>query len=634
MSQAIQEANGVSLTVQGGGVSLYFSPNAILYVSDAVYNSTAVQDALTATTIIDADEVEAPPPSPIPHQFNNLFPVASYGTPTATELKIRFRESLGGFEDSDGNLYASGSTFITFRVEMVDENGNFLLWEGLRGADPGDGSVVLTLTNNENFKSGLSYPGTLGSGGGEYDLTGTSVSDIIIVAEVSGGGGGVGNMENIVTVAKSGGEFTLIQDGIDAASPSVHNGTAQAGGNNTITLASGASAVNDFYNGMKVRLDGGTGDGQIRTITDYVGSTKVATVDSNWSVNPDATSTYDVNSIVTVLVFPGEHDEAITLKDCVDIVALDRISTRILQQVTDNNVPVYCRLDITMDVAISILNANSDVLVDGLLYTIGTALVGGDISGNARGASAIDIQSTRSDAADVASGLNSLAIGVANEASQTQSTAIGYNNTASQINTTAIGSGNTASALNATAIGYSNIASGGQTTAVGRGNTASATYTSAFGYKAEARIQKTTNICGPQINRKDDGEAANVAFESFCGVQVVLMTKEVDLEAVADQTITLPSGCKFWVDEIGLIATNIDTLTVQPTIRFGITGTLAKQNAAAITTDITATGKREIEVPLVPEDGETSLTAGVTVGATATTALGRFYFKGLLIEDE
>ena len=301
----------------------------------------------------------------------------------------------------------------------------------------------------------------------------------------------------------------------------------------------------------------------------------------------------------------------------------------------------------------------------GRVHNQGTAVVGGDVSGNTRGANAVDIQSGRTAITQVASGFSSIAFGRQNTVSSSYGTAIGLKNTVSGYYSTAAGYNNTVGGTNGCAFGVGNTsieAGYGNTTAIGNGNTssgsysttlgractasatsslaiggdclASATSASAIGYKAEARVQKTANICGPQINRRDDGESAGDAFESFCGVEVVLMTKEVDLKAVADQTITLPSGCKFWFDEMGLIATDIDTLTVQPTIRFGITGTPAKQNAAAITTAITAAGKREIETPLVPEDGETSLVAGVTVAATATTAKGRFWFRGLLIEDE
>lgn len=73
-----------------------------------------------------------------------------------------------------------------------------------------------------------------------------------------------------------------------------NSGTAQAGASSTITLAAGASAVDDAYNNMTVRITGGTGSGQERKISDYVGATKVATVSVAWTTTPDATSTYDV----------------------------------------------------------------------------------------------------------------------------------------------------------------------------------------------------------------------------------------------------------------------------------------------------------------------------------------------------
>ena len=78
-----------------------------------------------------------------------------------------------------------------------------------------------------------------------------------------------------------------------------HTATAQAGSATTITLASTASATNDIYNGMTVYISSGTGDGQIKVITDYVGSTKVATV-STWTTNPDNTSVYEVMPLVTI----------------------------------------------------------------------------------------------------------------------------------------------------------------------------------------------------------------------------------------------------------------------------------------------------------------------------------------------
>lgn len=76
-------------------------------------------------------------------------------------------------------------------------------------------------------------------------------------------------------------------------------GTAQAGGASAITLAAGASAVNDAYKGMVLETTGGTGAGQKRIVTGYVGATKVTTVSPSWAsvpggVVPDATTTYAV----------------------------------------------------------------------------------------------------------------------------------------------------------------------------------------------------------------------------------------------------------------------------------------------------------------------------------------------------
>ena len=71
-------------------------------------------------------------------------------------------------------------------------------------------------------------------------------------------------------------------------------GTAAAGSNNTITLDGSASAVDDTYNGQVAYISGGTGSGQTRVISDYVGSTKAATVTEDWDTNPDVTSTYTI----------------------------------------------------------------------------------------------------------------------------------------------------------------------------------------------------------------------------------------------------------------------------------------------------------------------------------------------------
>lgn len=115
-----------------------------------------------------------------------------------------------------------------------------------------------------------------------------------------------------------------------AAGGGVAYDTAQAGAASTITLAAGSSAVNDNYLGASIGIVAGTGAGQVRMITGYVGATKVATVDKAWVTNPDATSQYNVNI--------GGPSNVVMIKDSATVngVALDKFTEAILAMATGN----------------------------------------------------------------------------------------------------------------------------------------------------------------------------------------------------------------------------------------------------------------------------------------------------------
>lgn len=68
--------------------------------------------------------------------------------------------------------------------------------------------------------------------------------------------------------------------------------TAQAGAASTITLDASASATDDFYNNNWIFIVSGTGAGQGNTVSDYNGTTKVATVQDSWATNPSSDSVF------------------------------------------------------------------------------------------------------------------------------------------------------------------------------------------------------------------------------------------------------------------------------------------------------------------------------------------------------
>jgi hypothetical protein len=74
--------------------------------------------------------------------------------------------------------------------------------------------------------------------------------------------------------------------------PTDWRGTAQAGGATTITLASSMTVEADDIIGKYILVTAGPGQNDYREILAYVPGTKVATVESAWTVNPTSSSTY------------------------------------------------------------------------------------------------------------------------------------------------------------------------------------------------------------------------------------------------------------------------------------------------------------------------------------------------------
>jgi hypothetical protein len=118
--------------------------------------------------------------------------------------------------------------------------------------------------------------------------------------------------------------------------------------------------------------------------------------------------------------------------------------------------------------------------------------------GNVRGTGAIDLQTYRTSANQVASGpysivtgynsissgSASISMGYANTSSSYSSVAIGYNNTASSTASISLGYANTSSNFASVAMGNNNIASGGSSIAMGYSNVASGTASIAMGFRS------------------------------------------------------------------------------------------------------------------------------------------------------
>lgn len=289
--------------------------------------------------------------------------------------------------------------------------------------------------------------------------------------------------------------------------------------------------------------------------------------------------------------------------------------------------------------------------VQNALYSISTG-----VAPNARGTNALDFQSNRTAATQVASGGTSVALGAQQTASGTYSVAVGHYNIALGNSSQAIGKGNLAGTNYSTSIGYANtVNTSNAGVALGRGNVVQsllglavgigstvgslAASGVAIGVGAQARIPNTTVLQPPVIAPKTNAITQANAFNQLSGLQNVLYTIEIDFTAAgATFTHTMPAGSRFLIDAVGVIVEELDgTVTTQISYEFGITGTNAKYLAIHNGFALGTLWNEEKWQNLLADAAEASLTFTITtsgVKGTATKYKGKAFWIGRLIETE
>jgi len=136
---------------------------------------------------------------------------------------------------------------------------------------------------------------------------------------------------------------------------------------------------------------------------------------------------------------------------------------------------------------------------------------GTSAGGNVRGSNAVDLQTSRSAANQVASGASSVAAGASNRASGGNSVAIGFGNAATGLESRAIGYENTASGSSAIAIGLRNTVSGSDGT-VALGDYNFVTQTGGIATGRRARADRVGQRCHANNQFATEGDAQYTGF--------------------------------------------------------------------------------------------------------------------------
>lgn len=208
--------------------------------------------------------------------------------------------------------HASGDTVITKDEGSPANTTNGFVDEGncyslaLTATEMQAGRIVLTIVDQTSpvWLDKVITIETYGNASGEhaFDLDTASVS--VGSGGITSSSFGSGAIDATAIAADAIGASELATDSIGAAeiaasaiglSELAADGTAQAGGAATITIASAETYGDNTLAGRTICITGGTGKGQCEMIASNVSSTDVVTVNRNWPVAaPDNTSTYVV----------------------------------------------------------------------------------------------------------------------------------------------------------------------------------------------------------------------------------------------------------------------------------------------------------------------------------------------------
>lgn len=227
-------------------------------------------------------------------------------------------------------------------------------------------------------------------------------------------------------------------------------------------------------------------------------------------------------------------------------------------------------------------------------------------SGNAKGAGAIDYQTGRSAATQVASGANSIAIGVNNTASGSTAIAIGIGTTVAGANSigvgntatcagsdsVAIGETTTAAGNTGTAMGYAASAGGTNSTAIGRGSSASTSQCTSIGYNAATSAADATAV--------GSGATASKSGATAIGKGAVANTQDdttaVGSGAAASNYFALALGYSASATGIRAISLGNSSASATDSTAIGEVATASGSGALAVGNSATASGSGSIAI--------------------------------------
>lgn len=267
----------------------------------------------------------------------------------------------------------------------------------------------------------------------------------------------------------------------------------------------------------------------------------------------------------------------------------------------------------------------------------------------ALGGASVTVQSSVSigPSAQAINGNDSVSVGNTARAWAGNTVAVGRSALAQGLNASAFSAFSAAYGANDLAVGANAIANNGGSVAVGEYAYAGGNRSICIGADTYADGQQSVAI-GADAYASSDHALIIAALPCIslypftaedsawgnAGVPAIITSDSLNMKNTQTYSIPLPTGVRFFPDEVGVIILAASGVTGQPTVRFGIDGEGNEEQYldAVATTGLTAAWHRQRFETLKAASGATTLRFEVTAGATGTTLSARIYWRGIAIE--
>lgn len=194
-------------------------------------------------------------------------------------------------------------------------------------------------------------------------------------------------------------------------------------------------------------------------------------------------------------------------------------------------------------------------------------------------------------------------------------------------------------AVDTVTVGHSATNYGQGAVVIGDSATAAAAGAVAIGNNASAQSIRTMHLAALPMVPRHTGVApfnfdSTTCYYASQAAESVIVSEPISMTATGTHTLTLPANTRFFPDEVGLIVATSNTITVQPTVRFGETADEAIYVAATLTTALGAVGTRERFTSLATGKGTAAPRFEITIAGAATALTARVYWRGFLVRDQ